>query len=226
MGIHDFFIVYLIGAVAGGYYLCKIKKEWILLLLLTFFWGSTAFFNEYVEERLKCSLQNMESALRQCALMLKAGQQSQLHEKLAVLLGSSELKTRNAEKVARAFAEAMGVVSVPEKKMPSIYWGIIWVSLVIGWYLLYHFRLKLIVRRGYLATVTILALVVLCLVYASNGVWNGYSFNGFRRDIELLEEAASGSPIQPELLPMLENPEMHSFMYLRYLPKISVPPKQ
>ena len=27
MGIHDFFIVYLIGAVAGGYYLCKIKKE-------------------------------------------------------------------------------------------------------------------------------------------------------------------------------------------------------
>ena len=45
--------------------------------------------------------------------------------------------------------------------MPSIYWGIIWVSLVIGWYLLYHFRLKLIVRRGYLATVTILALVVL-----------------------------------------------------------------
>jgi len=116
MGIHDFFIVYLIGAVAGGYYLCKIKKEWILLLLLTFFWGSTAFFNEYVEERLKCSLQNMESALRQCALMLKAGEQSQLHEKLAVLLGSSELKTRNAEKLPGLLQRPWGWFLPPRRR--------------------------------------------------------------------------------------------------------------
>lgn len=226
MDINEFLIVYLLVAAAGGYYLCKLKKEWVLLLLLTIFWGTAAFFHAAGEENWKCSMENMERALQQCAVMLKSGEQSQLHERLTVLLASSEVKTRKAAKIALAFAKEMGVASVPEKKMPSIYWGIIWIVLVVVWYLLCHFRLKNIVRRGYLATVTVLALGVLCLAYVGSAVQNGYGCSGFHSDIKLLEEAVSIPQLHPQLLPMLEKPEMRGFTYLRYLPKVSVPLKQ
>ena len=226
MYINNNLLIYLLVAAAGVYYLCKLKKEWILLSLMTISWATAAFFNAAVEENWKCSMENMERALQQCAVMLKSGEQLQLHERLTTLLASPEMETRKAAKISLAFAKKMGVASVPEKKMPSIYWGIIWIVLLLVWCLLYHFRLKHSVRIGYLAIVTVLALSVLCLVYVAAGVQNAYGCAGFRGDIELLGELVFIPQFRPQLLPMLEKPEMRGFTYLRNRPKVSAQLKE
>ena len=218
MDIDTFLIFVLIGMIAGGYWLCKIKREWILLLVLTVLWGCSAVYSTMAENRLTCAKTNREKALRQCAVMLRAGEQARLQEKLTALLESSARRECRNATLARAFAESLGVeASAPEWSFPSIAWAIILVVLAGVWYAMRHFQVKSIFRRVYLATLSVLALGTLCLIYVGTAVQNGYAKSGIIADLVRLNDAVSQPQIHPQLLHHLEHPQMKGWWYL---PKI------
>ena len=215
MDIDTFLIFVLIGMLEGGYWLCKIKREWILLLVLTVFWGCAAVYFTMGETQLTCAKINREKALQQCAVMLRAGEQAQLQEKLAALLESPAWRgSRKATTLAHAFADSFGVASSPEWSFPSIVWAIILAVLAGVWYAMRHFQVKSIFRRVYLATLSVLALGTLCLIYAGTAVQNGYAKSGIIADLVRLNNAVSQPQIHPQLLHHLEHPQMKGWWYL------------
>ena len=215
MEINAFLILLLIGMVAGGYWLCKIKREWIILLVLAVLWGCSAIYYTMGENRLNCAKTNREKALQQCAVMLKAGEQARLQEKLTALLESlARRESRKAVTLAHAFAESFGVASSPEWTFPSIAWAIILAVLAGVWYAMRHFQVKSIFRRVYLATLSVLALGTLCLIYVGTAVQNGYAKSGINTDIERLNAAVSQPQIHPQLLHHLEHPQMKGWWYI------------
>jgi len=213
MDIDTFLIFVLIGMVAGGYWLCKIKREWIILLVLTVFWGCAAVYSTMSENRLSCARTNREKALQQCAVMLRAGEQERLQEKLTALL-ESPARRGKAAMLAHAFADSFGVASTPEWSFPSIVWAIILAVLAGVWYALRHFQMKSIFRRVYLATLSVLAFGILCLLYVGTAIRNGYAKSGTITDIERLNSAVSQPQIHPQLLHHLEHPQMEGWWYL------------
>ncbi len=215
MDVNTFLNFLLLGILIGGYWLCKIKQEWIILLTLTVFWGCAAVYFTIGESRLHWAKTNREKAYKQCAVMLKAGEQAQLQEKLTALLKSPAWReSRKAETLAHAFAESFGVASSPEWTFPSIAWAIIFVVMVGVWYVMRHFQVKSIFRRVYLATLSVLALGTLCLIYVGTAVLNGYARSGIITDIELLNTAVSQPQIHPQLLHHLEHPQMEGWWYI------------
>ena len=58
MNIDTFLIFLLIGMIAGAYWLCKIRREWIILLVLTVFWGCAAVYSTMNENQLDCAKTN------------------------------------------------------------------------------------------------------------------------------------------------------------------------
>ena len=215
MDINTFLILLLIGMIAGGYWLCKIKCEWIILLVLTVLWGCAAVYFTISETQLNCAKTNREKALQQCAVMLRSGEQARLQEKLTVLLESpARNESRKAATLARAFAESLGVASSPEWAFPSIAWAIILAVLAGVWYAMRHFHAKSIFRRGYLATLSVLAFGTLCLIYIGTAVQNGYGKSGIITDLERLNDAVSQPQIHPQLLRHLEHPQMKGWWYL------------
>ncbi|MBQ6470930.1 MAG: hypothetical protein IJJ33_03020 [Victivallales bacterium] len=213
MDIDTFLIFLLIGMIAGGYWLCKIKREEILLLVLTVFWGSAAIYSTVNETQLNCAKTNREKALQHCAIMLKAGEQARLQKKLTAFLETPE-RSRKAATLARAFAESLGVDSSPEWSFPSIVWASILAFLAGVWYAMRHFQVKSIFRRVYLATLSVLALGTLCLIYVGTAVQNGYARRGIITDLERLNNAVSQPQIHPQLLRHLEHPQMEGWWYL------------
>ncbi|MBQ9367331.1 MAG: hypothetical protein IJT83_06080 [Victivallales bacterium] len=213
MDINTFLIFWLIGMIAGGFWLCKIKREWILLLVLTVFWGCAAVYFTMSDTHLKCAKTNRENALRQCAVMLRAGEQERLQEKPTAFLESPERRGKAAT-LARAFAESLGVASSPEWSFPSIVWAIILVALAGVWYAMRHFQVKSIFRRVYLATLSVLALGTLCLIYIGTAVQNGYAKSGLITDLKRLNDAVSQPQIHPQLLRHLEHPKMEGWWYI------------
>ena len=216
MDIDTFLIFLLIGMIAGGYWLCKIKHEWILLLVLTVFWGCAAVYFTMSDTKLNCAKTNRENALRQCAVMLRAGEQARLQEKLTALLESpARWESRKAATLAHAFAESLEVeTNAPEWTFPSIAWAIILAVLAGVWYAMRRFQVKSIFRRVYLATLSVLAFGTLCLIYVGTAVRNGYARSGIITDIERLNDAVSQPQIHPQLLHHLEHPQMKGWWYL------------
>ena len=211
MDVNTFLIFWLLGMLAGGYWLCKIKREWIILLTLAVFWGCVAVYYTIGESRLHWAKMNREKAYKQCAVMLKAGEQAQLQEKLAALLESPAWREAT---LAHAFAESLGVASSPEWTFPSIAWTIIFAVMAGIWYVMRHFQVKSIFRRVYLAILSVLALGTLCLIYVGNAVRNGYARSGIITDIERLNTAVSQPQIHPQLLHHLEHPQMKGWWYI------------
>ena len=211
MDVNTFLIFWLLGMLAGGYWLCKIKREWIILLTLAVFWGCAAVYYTIGESRLHWAKTNREKAYKQCAVMLKAGEQAQLQEKLAALLESPAWREAT---LAHAFAESLGVASSPEWTFPSIIWTIILAVAVGIWYVMRHFQVKSIFRRVYLAILSVLALGTVCLIYVGNAVRNGYARSGIITDIERLNTAVSQPQIHPQLLHHLEHPQMKGWWYI------------
>ncbi len=166
------------------------------------------------ENRLTCAKTNREKALQQCAVMLKAGEQARLQEKLTTFLESSARRECRNATLARAFAESLGVTSSPEWSFPSIIWAIILAVLAGVWYAMRHFQVKSIFRRVYLATLSVLALGTLCLIYVGTAVQNGYARSGIITDLERLNNAVSQPQIHPQLLRHLEHPQMQGWWYL------------
>ena len=115
------------------------------------FWGFAAVYYTVGESRLHWAKTNREKAYKQCAVMLKAGEQAQLKEKLAALLESLAWReNRNGATLADAFVESLEVASSPEWTFPSIAWAIILAVAVGIWYVMRHFQVKSIFRRVYL----------------------------------------------------------------------------
>lgn len=215
MDVNTFLIFWLLGMLAGGYWLCKIKREWIILLTLAVFWGCAAVSFTIGESRLHWAKTNREKAYKQCAVMLKAGKQTQLQEKLAALLESPARRGgRKATTIAHAFAESLGVASSPEWTFPSIVWTIIFAVMAGIWYVMRHFQVKSIFRRVYLAILSVLALGTLCLIYVGTVVCNGYARRGIITDIERLNTAVSQPQIHPQLLRHLEHPQTEGWWYI------------
>ena len=215
MDVNTFLIFWLLGMLAGGYWLCKIKREWIILLTLAVFWGCAAVYYTIGESRLHWAKTNREKAYKQCAVMLKAGEQAQLQEKLAALLESPAWRgSRKATTLAHAFAESLGVASSPEWTFPSIAWAIILAVAVGIWYVMRHFQVKSIFRRVYLAILSVLALGTLCLIYVGTAVQKGYARSGIITDIERLNTAVSQPQIHLQLLHHLEHPQMEGWWYI------------
>ena len=215
MDVNTFLIFWLLGMLAGGYWLCKIKREWIILLTLAVFWGCAAVYYTIGESRLHWAKTNREKAYKQCAVMLKAGEQAQLQEKLAALLESPAWRgSRKATTLAHAFAESLGVASSPEWTFPSIAWAIILAVAVGIWYVMRHFQVKSIFRRVYLAILSVLALGTLCLIYVGTAVQKGYARSGIITDIKRLNTAVSQPRIHPQLLHHLEHPQMKGWWYI------------
>ena len=215
MDIDTFLIFLLIGMIAGAYWLCKIRREWIILLVLAVFWGCAAVYSTMNENQLDCAKTNRENALRQCAIMLKAGEQARVQEKLTALLEShARRESRKAATLARAFAESFGVASNPGWAFPSIVWAIILAVAAGIWYAMRHFQVKSIFRRAYLATLAVLAIGTLCLIYVGTVVLNGYAKSGMITDIERLHDAVSQPQIHPQLLHHLEHPQMKGWWYI------------
>ena len=214
MEINAFLILLLFGMVMGGYWLCKIKREWIIMLVLAVLWGCSAIYFTMGENRLNCARRNREKALQQCAVMLKAGEQAQLHEKLTALIESSA-KNRTAATLAGAFAESLGVASSPKWTFPSIAWAIILAVLAGAWYVMRHFQVKSIFRRVYLATLSVLAFGTLCVIYVGSAFMNGgYERSGIITDLERLKDAVSQPQIHPQLMQHLEHPKMEGWWYI------------
>ena len=215
MDVNTFLIFWLLGMLAGGCWLCKIKREWIILLTLAVFWGCAAVYYTIGESRLHWAKTNREKAYKQCAVMLKAGEQAQLQEKLAALLESPAWRgSRKATTLAHAFAESLGVASSPEWTFPSIAWAIILAVAVGIWYVMRHFQIKSIFRRVYLAILSVLALGTLCLIYVGTAVQKGYARSGIITDIKRLNTAVSQPQIHPQLLHHLEHPQMEGWWYI------------